>query len=325
MKVSVVIPVYNAGDSLLRCYESLIHQTLDEVEMIFVDDASADGCIHQIDTLARPAGRSVKIIVQDHNQGVSAARNRGLEEITGKYVTFLDADDYLDPEALGQLFNFAESNDLEWVICNYFKNYPDHQEHFVENPGTDDPDVIAALLLTHLNGGVMNKFYRSGLIRQHGIRFPEGIIHREDLIFSLRYLALHPKTGYLDRAFYHYTFAGTNLSSRYNDIPVIEHIKALDTIRPLMDTPEKKKQFRDLVALVAYDATTASRKACPDYRKLFLGLREDIKKSDLHPVKKFFCGMRMCHLPVPVKIFRYLSFIRAKKNASRSNSQKNVP
>ena len=319
MKVSVIIPVYNAGESLLRCYESLIHQTLDDVELIFVDDASKDGCIHQLDSRVCPSGKTVKILCQDHNEGVSAARNRGLEEMSGKYVTFVDADDYLEPEALEKLFFFADEHNLDWVICNYYKNYPDHQEFFNEDPKTDNPDIVSALLLTHLNGGVMNKFYKSELIQDYRIRFPEGIIHREDLIFSLRFLALRPRVGYLDQAFYHYTFAGTNLSSRYNDIPVSEHIKALDAIHPLMDSPEKMVQFRNLVALVAYDATTASHKACPSYCELFQRFKEDIKLSNLHPVKKLFCMMKMHSIPVPVKLFRHISFLRAKKNASRNS------
>lgn len=325
MKVSVIIPVYNAGEALSRCYESLIHQSLEDVELVFVDDASKDGCIHRIEGLHVPPGKTVKILYQEKNQGVAAARNRGLEDISGKYVTFVDADDYLELDSLEQLFLYAEKNNLEWVTCNYYKNYPDHQEYFNEDPKTDDPDIIAVLLLTHLNGGVMNKFYRNSLIQQNNIRFPEGIIHREDLIFSLRYLAVHPRAGYMDKAFYHYTFAGTNLSSRYNDIPVCEHIKALDTIRPLMDSPEKEAQFRNLVALVAYDAITASRKACPNYRDLFLKFWDDIRRSNLHPIKKFFCKMKLYSVPVPVRAFRYISFLFARKNAYRTHLKKNMP
>ena len=117
--VSIIIPVYNCEKYIKKCLESALGQTYANTEIIVIDDGSQDSSLAIIYHIVQ--GKSnVKVIHQD-NQGLSAARNRGLENAVGEYITFLDADDYLGESHIESLITAAEQNNSELVICGYQK------------------------------------------------------------------------------------------------------------------------------------------------------------------------------------------------------------
>ena len=115
--VSVVVPVYNAEPYLRECLDSLFGQTLKEIEIIAVDDGSTDGSGKILDEFAA-RDRRLKVIHQE-NAGVSAARNRGIKAARGRYLTFVDADDRIDRQALGYLCFEAERLQTDILLFNY--------------------------------------------------------------------------------------------------------------------------------------------------------------------------------------------------------------
>lgn len=113
-KVSVIVPVYNSEKYLNRCVESLIHQTLQEVEIILVNDGSKDGSGEICRKFAQEDSRIVYI--EQKNTGVSAARNRGLDVASGEFVMFCDSDDYYEESAAEKLLKLAQNHRADWVL-----------------------------------------------------------------------------------------------------------------------------------------------------------------------------------------------------------------
>ena len=166
--LSIVVPVYNAAAWMRTCLESLIHQTLQELEIICVDDGSTDGTLAVLQEYAAKDTR-IKVIHQE-NAGVSASRNAGLDIVTGELVTFVDADDWVEPDAYEKvLAAFSDSVDL---VC-----------FGVDVEGVDDsglaeycnlmPDTEMGLsprYIAGMNTSVWNKVYRVDIIRKHNNR-----------------------------------------------------------------------------------------------------------------------------------------------------------
>ena len=117
VKVSVILPVYNEEKYLPQCLDSICGQTLREIEIICVDDGSTDSSPQILEGYAKKDAR-VKLIRQE-NQFAGVARNKGMSYATGKYLSFLDADDYYAPEMLEKMAEEAEKNKADIVICRY--------------------------------------------------------------------------------------------------------------------------------------------------------------------------------------------------------------
>ncbi|MFG2249990.1 glycosyltransferase family 2 protein [Spirillospora sp. NPDC048823] len=184
-KVSVIVPVHNCAGSLDRTFRSVFEQTLpDEViEIIAVDDGSTDGGGEVLDRLA--AGRPGFVVVhQPASGGPGRPRNVGIERATGEYVFFLDADDWLGPEALERCCAMADENGTDVVVPKYVgvgrRVHPELFKENVEFATISDP-------VPNLYGSITAlKLYRRALLERHDIRFPEGVLSGEDQIFAVR-------------------------------------------------------------------------------------------------------------------------------------------
>ena len=117
MKISLIIPVYNKEDFVVRCIDSLINQTYEDIEIIAIDDGSTDDSLKILNELEKKDQR-MKVFHQD-NAGVSVARNRGLLEATGDYVYFIDGDDYLIKDACEKMIKATNNGIYDMVICKY--------------------------------------------------------------------------------------------------------------------------------------------------------------------------------------------------------------
>ena len=128
VKVTVIIPVYNTEKYLAECIESAINQSLRDIEIILVDDASPDNAGKICDEYAAKDSR-IKVIHQE-NQGVSAARNNGLEHANGEYVYFLDSDDMIEESFLEKAYNVAKANDSDLTVCDD-RNFADRNFEYI--------------------------------------------------------------------------------------------------------------------------------------------------------------------------------------------------
>ena len=180
--ISVIVPVYNAAATLDRCLGSLLHSRAQALEIICVNDGSTDDSASVLDTWAGKDPR-IKVYTQA-NAGVSAARNLGLQHVTGRYLAFVDADDEVTPDYLKNLLTAAEQHKADVVVCGQQQHTTDGRFKSDSLPFTVFPELKPAELV-HLPAGVCSHLYSVNALQTPvGIaQFPLGIRYGEDTAF----------------------------------------------------------------------------------------------------------------------------------------------
>lgn len=198
IKVSVIIPVYNVENYIEECVESVINQTLKEIEIIIVNDGTKDNSIKKIEKyLSNPR----VILINKENGGVSSARNTGLKIARGEYISFIDSDDFIEPTMLEKLYNEGEGMDI--VFSNFaridgFGNIEIEKNNF-ENLEIKEGSYFYNIEL----GYIWNKIYNHKFLKEYNIKFKENML-MEDLLFSLKVFSIAKKVKYLDKVYYYY-------------------------------------------------------------------------------------------------------------------------
>ena len=224
-KVSVIIPIYKVELFIERCVVSLMEQTLNEVEYIFVDDASPDGSVNILrEVVERYPSRKdcVKIITHSENKGLPAARNTGLAEATGEYIFHCDSDDFVELDMLESLYNKAKECDVDVVWCDFFLSF-ETNERYMKQPSYSTPtDALKAMLSGAMKYNVWNKLVKRSLYVDNNISFPAGYGMGEDMTMMMLF-ANARKVAYVPRAFYHYVKLNTGaFSQTYSDCHLVE-------------------------------------------------------------------------------------------------------
>lgn len=204
MKVSVIIPFYKVESFVERCTRSLMEQTLEEVEFIFVDDASPDGSRDIIESVVKEYGRDVRILTHTHNQGLPAARNTGLAEAHGEFIYHCDSDDYLEPAMLQEMYGSAAHEGADFVYCDFYLDFGTSWR-VMTNPSFTNPDqmVKEGFLAGTMKYNVWNKLVKRSIYTESGLLFPAGHAMGEDMTMIL--LATHAsRTAHVSKPLYHY-------------------------------------------------------------------------------------------------------------------------
>lgn len=305
VKVSVVIPVYNCETFLPQCIESLCAQTLEEIEMIFVCDASPD---HSLEILrkAEAKDRRICVIAFEENRGVSAARNAGIEQATGEYVIFCDGDDWIEPEMYQRLYETALAHDADIAFCRVFKDYPNRQENvslgFETGTCFDETSIretlIPAMLSREtdsdelpLSGYTPRNLFRRSVIGDH--RFREDIRYAEDLLFIVECMLGAKVAVALDEAYYHYRFHGGSVTKRYSAHVPASHDLSNDAIEALLEGSaecarrmviRRRKMAVTAVRNLCYPGTPYGFMARVKQARAYMN-REDVRRwfADVHP------------------------------------------
>ena len=203
IKVSVIIPIYNAEDTIRPALDSVIDQTLSEIEIICVDDGSTDASLSIVREYQKADSR-VRIITEV-NAGPGWARNRGIERARGKYVAFLDADDFVEPTLLESLYLLSEREELDIAVSDYdfYYNKTATFKHRVNEPHEDafaNGGIVSRtehhdVLFQATTLAAWDKLFRRSFILEKGLRFPEDIRIFEDAVFVLCSLSLAERMG----------------------------------------------------------------------------------------------------------------------------------
>ncbi|CAM4112679.1 glycosyltransferase [Paenibacillus alkaliterrae] len=210
MKVSVIIPVYNAEKYISECIDSLLAQTLQHCEFIFVNDGCSDRSRLIIEGYQNKDAR-IKLINQP-NQGVSAARNNGIAAAVGEYVGFVDADDWVEPSMFETLYDAAAAEQCDIVFSN-FESEQDgrrfvNQCPFPAGEVLDKYYISKEIFPIYVKGdqlnSVWNKLYKAALIRGHKVQFPDEIALGEDGLFNIKAISCSVHVKYIDFTGYHY-------------------------------------------------------------------------------------------------------------------------
>lgn len=214
IRVSVIMPCYQNGDTLEKSVRSVQAQTVSDWELIAVDDGSRDHTLQTLECLAREDAR-IRVIHQE-NGGVSSARNRGMEAAKGKWLFFLDADDLLTPGALETLLAM-EKETLDVICGAYVMRYTDEsgREEIHACADGDQQTVLESLIRgdSALNS-MCARLYRRSMVAKHGITAPYGVKIGEDVLFNLDVFAAAQAYAMTDRVIYIYEFGGDSAMTR---------------------------------------------------------------------------------------------------------------
>lgn len=207
--ISVIVPVYNGKETLVRCAQSIRNQTCEDLEIILVDDGSTDGSGALCSALSREDAR-IRVIRKE-NGGVSSARNRGIEAAKGEYVLFMDSDDYMEPVMAEKMLEGIGEDDI--AICGFHHHYQGRDIiRIPEVPGQSGEENFLSLYGQGFLNMPWNKLYRRELMGS----FDESLNLGEDLLFNLDYLRRADGISVVKEALCHYIQddTGVSLSSR---------------------------------------------------------------------------------------------------------------
>lgn len=205
MDISVVVPVYNASQYLRQCVDSLINQTWKDVEFIFVDDGSTDDSVVILKEYQKRDAR-IKVLEQE-NMHAGVARNNGMKQATGKYIIFLDSDDYFDLTLLEKAFRCAEKNQAEIVFFGHYR-YDNQTGETRKAPFRMKRSVFSGEMLgegvfTSLEVVPWSRLYLKSFLVKHGLEYQP--IHRHnDLYFGLLSIALAERIVCLNQRLVYY-------------------------------------------------------------------------------------------------------------------------
>lgn len=223
MKISVIIPVYNASKYIKDCLNSIQKQTLSDLEIIVVDDGSTDNSLKIIETYAKKDKR-IKIIHQE-NKGAGEARNTGLKNAQGDYILFLDSDDFFEKNLCERVYEKAIANDADIVVYGSRlydnKNKVFIEKSFVTRKASTFPKVFNASkvsdkIYNFAGMGPCNKLLRRTFLSQNNLEFP-SLANSEDVYFTMMALTLAKRICLIDDALYNYRVnLNSNLQSLNN-------------------------------------------------------------------------------------------------------------
>lgn len=237
-KVSIILPVYNVESYLRQCLDSIIMQTLEDIEIICVNDGSTDNSLEILQEYKNKDSR-IKIINQE-NRGQGVARNIALENITGDYIGFVDPDDYISPNMYKTLYETAIKHNCDIVeesfyIKNEIRNYLKKRKNKLNLPKNKIFNYkVKKNYVFSPNLAIWNKLYKTSFIKENDIKFFETK-KGEDIIFTIKSRVLASKIVYIDNADYYYRIKKDNVPKSYkNTSPIDElnrQIKFLDKIK----------------------------------------------------------------------------------------------
>lgn len=206
-KISVIIPVYNVANYIERCARSLFEQTLDDMEFIFVDDASPDDSIQILQKILShyPQRKSqVHIIHHDSNLGLTAARNSGLEMASGNFIAHCDSDDYVAPNMYKSLYDKAINEKADVVYCDFFMVYSSHNEYYNTLDEHKDKTVFLKQYLLQDWNVLWNMIVSRKLLLTNHLHSPKNITFCEDFYLSVRILFYANRILKVKEALYYY-------------------------------------------------------------------------------------------------------------------------
>ena len=231
--LSVIIPVYGVEKYIAQCIESVLNQTFKDFELILIDDGSKDQSGSICDLYAAKDDRI--LVIHTENRGAAAARNVGLDHASGRYITFLDGDDYLDEHMIARMYEEIEHSEYDMVVCDFLNLLPDEEDNFIVH--LQEETVNGRNVLEHLknerNYGlwtiVWNKIYKREVLEN--LRFPDGKYFEDEFFSNQLYLFSNQIHVIPDVLCYHRVLA----SSTMNTQKIENYLDLLDALQERLD------------------------------------------------------------------------------------------
>lgn len=262
--VSIIVPIYNTEKYLRRCMDSLIHQTLQDIEIIMVDDGSKEPCASFCEELAKEDIR-IKLI-HKQNAGLGMARNTGIEQATGEYIGFVDSDDYIDLTMYEKLYRAAKDHEADLVISGFTfvggntfgeEGAVEPKEYFSSDTVFEGKEGMKKLLLgvvgalpkepddSRYGVSVCKTICRREVIEKHALRFmSEREILSEDTLFMVNYIGCAEKAVGVPGAYYCYCRNGASLSKSYNSMRFEKSMIFLSVLEERISKEVPKEEYK---------------------------------------------------------------------------------
>ena len=234
MRLSVIVPIYNmaAEGKLNYCMDSLIGQTIDDYEIIAVDDASTDGSLKILREYEQKYPGKVKVITYPENKRQGGAKNEGLKAASGEWIGFIDSDDWVTPDYYEKLLRKAEETGADLVGCDYslvaghtFDIGTVVQNNFQDQTGILDVEKHRKLLLHP--GSMVIKIYKASVIRENGLHFPQGIFYEDNCAGPLWSLYFK-RFERVEESLYYYYQHGTSTVHHITEEKCRDRMKAME-------------------------------------------------------------------------------------------------
>ena len=232
IELSIIIPVYNVKEYLTECVESIIAGDAgfeDKIEVLLMDDGSTDGSGEIADSFA--LGKNYIQVIHQQNQGVAAARNRGIERASGKWLFFVDSDDRIAKDALAIILQTLKANrKADILLFDAWKSKKGREKewvHFKKEGCFDKSSQQGQRRLKLIRNRILypdktpmaacwDKIYRSDFLKNNGIRFREELLVLDDMIFNMEAFTYAGRVVYKKEKIYHYRRVSTSITNRYH-------------------------------------------------------------------------------------------------------------
>lgn len=308
IKVSIIVAVFQVEKYIVRCLESIRNQTLPDFEVLLIDDGSFDSSGSICDEYSRKDKRFK--VFHKKNEGVSSARQMGLEQAIGEYIIHVDPDDWMDLDMLEELYKAAKKNNADLVICDFFREFETKTLIERQNPNLSTNDGYFKGLIENLHGGCWNKLVRRSCFSKYNITFSKDVIMWEDRFVNLKLAENAIKVYYLPKAFYHYFVNGegavANMSRKkvYSVVHVINWLENKDFSCKENDIIILKKWAKQY-AFLAKDVNTI------EFKNLFSEINNKIsfRFSEIGRSESFYVFFA---LKISLKLSRFLYFNKKK-------------
>ncbi len=269
MKLSVIIPVYNAEKYLRECVDSVLNQTENDLEIILVNDGSPDNSGAIIAEYAARCPEKITAITVE-NGGQGRARNCGIDIARGEFLSFIDSDDYIEPDMYALMLAAAEENDADVVVCDMEKHFDDGRREYVHAALQNAPLASA--------GSSSNKIFRRSAVG--AIRFPTGLWY-EDFAFSAKLLMLSRKTVFVDKPLYVYRCGQTSTMNNNNAGKNLDIITVMEDIRAFAEAGGYQDEFEFLLInhVLLDSLKRLALQTAPEKREVIAALRAYVRKN----------------------------------------------
>ena len=211
-KVSVIVPIYNVENYIEKCLETLVNQTLEDIEIILVNDGSKDNSEVIVKRFLKNYPEKI-VYLEKENGGLSDARNYGIPYAKGEYVAFLDSDDYVEKDMYEKMYTLAKKENSDMVQCNFYWEYIEEQKRKL---GDLEEYQNKKEMIVKGRVEAWNKLIRREVLENPDIRFPKGLRY-EDVEFTYKLAPYLEKVSFIDKPFIHYIQRQNSISNSQNE------------------------------------------------------------------------------------------------------------
>lgn len=221
-KVSIIVPVYNVENYIEKCLESLVKQTLSDIEIIIVNDGSKDNSKKIINNYIKKYPEKI-IYLEKENGGLSDARNYGIPYAKGEYIAFLDSDDYVEKDIYEKMYEIAKNENSSMVECDFYWEYPKKAKKDIGIIYNDKHEMIEKVRVV-----AWNKLIKTEVLKESNVKFPKGYRY-EDIEFTYKLIPYLDKVSFVKEPLIHYTQRENSISNAQNEktkdiFDILDHV-----------------------------------------------------------------------------------------------------